>query len=80
MIRSWLRNESAQRSPVLDKADAALHQLDELIERLRHARHHPVRGLISDLVEYRHNVPYVTTLFEANEEMKSAAQHHINGG
>ncbi len=34
-----------------------------------------VRALLADIWAQRHNVPYVTTVFEANREMKAATDN-----
>lgn len=76
-IASWARslfNHHQPRATGLARAERALDESKKLIERMREASisGDPVRGIFADMWLERHNIPYVTTMFEANEEMKSA--------
>ena len=37
----------------------------------------PARALMADVWAQRHNVPYVTTMYEANQEMKSGLADRV---
>lgn len=56
----------------------AMAETGELIERMRKASASgdPIRGVMADLWFQRHNVPYVTTIFEANAEMSAAVSQN----
>jgi hypothetical protein len=55
----------------MSKFDEAMAESDNLIQTLRKAAEspHPVRCLLRDLWAFRHNTAYITTIYEANEEM-----------
>jgi hypothetical protein len=55
----------------MSKYEQAIAESDELIQRLREAASspHPVRCLLRDVWIFRNNIPYITTIYEANEEM-----------
>jgi hypothetical protein len=57
----------------MSKFDQAIAESDELIQTLREAAASPhvIRCLLRDIWYFRHNVPYVTTLYEANQEMSA---------
>ena len=82
MILSWLQSKIANhgRTAVLDKADVAMTSLDDMIDRLRKGTRHPVRSLVSDIIRNRDNIAYMTTVYEANAEMRSAVNQTANGG
>lgn len=74
MILAWLWPRSDSHSPrVLSMFDHAIRELDELASDIRGSARHPARGLIADIIEHRDNPHYLTTVFEANAEMKDAA-------
>jgi hypothetical protein len=64
----------------MSKYDQAIAESDSLIRFFREASQspHPVRCLLRDIWLYRHNTPYMTTLYEANQEM-IAPLMHTNG-
>jgi hypothetical protein len=55
----------------MTKYEQAMAESEFLIERFREAAHspHPARCLLRDIWFARNNTPYMTTLYEANEEM-----------
>lgn len=64
------------RKPADDGDRAFNHAMsisDELIEKMRAASSStdPVRAVMADLWQQRHNVPFVTTIYEAAQEVKS---------
>jgi hypothetical protein len=63
--------------PKTDKFEAAMKESGDLIQYFREASndHHPIRAMMADLWLQRHNVPFVTTTYEAMTEMKSAVQY-----
>lgn len=80
MILAWLWPRSDAAPPrALSRFDDALRELDELVSDIRGGARHPVHGLIADIIEHRDNAPYLTTLFEANAEMKDAADQIRKG-
>lgn len=68
-----VKRERPRATPAIDMALAAS---DDLIERMRSSTMSgdPVRGIMSNLWEQRHNVPYLTTMYEANAEMTAAIE------
>lgn len=59
----------------------ATEALDEVIElmRARAASKDPVRALMADIWLQRHNIPALTTIFEAAAEMKAATNQVPDG-
>jgi hypothetical protein len=75
-LASWARGllgivEDDRSAPKYARAVAAS---DDLIRRMRDssASGDPVRAVMADLWQQRHNVPYVTTVYEAVAEMSAA--------
>ncbi|CAN7372128.1 hypothetical protein LJR220_003315 [Bradyrhizobium sp. LjRoot220] len=65
-----------QRAPTNGHHDpyaAAMSISDELIDKMRAANGtmDTVRSLVTDILQRRHNVPVVTTIYEAVQEMKA---------
>jgi hypothetical protein len=58
-------------------SDRAFDETDSLIDRMREASQSKdaFRAVMADLWAQRHNIPYMTTMFEANAEMRSAVIH-----
>ena len=52
----------------------AMEVSDDLIFRMREASssNDPVRSVVVDILKRGHNIPFLTTVYEAVEEMKSA--------
>ncbi len=48
----------------------AMRVTDDFIFRMRQAHNHPVRSVVSDIISNADNVPFMTTVYEAVEEMK----------
>lgn len=65
-----------QRAPANghDRYETAMSISDELIGKMRAANGSmdAIRSLVTDILQRRHNVPVVTTVYEAVQEMKSA--------
>lgn len=80
-IARYLLPRRRRVRPPNRNVELALAATDELIERMRasSASNDPVRAIMANLWEQRHNVPYVTTIFEADAEMKSAVDSKRNG-
>lgn len=59
------------------KFEVAIRESDDLIRRFKEASEdpHPIRAMMADLWMQRHNVPYVTTVYEAGQELFSGAQY-----
>lgn len=57
----------------MNKYDQAIAETDDLIQKLRDGASspHPVRCLLRDIWLARHNIPYMTTMYETNQEMIS---------
>lgn len=55
-------------------AKAAMSVSSDLIHRMQDASasNDPVRALMADVWAQRQNMPYITTLYESNEEMQAA--------
>lgn len=66
----WFKINKA--SPALEKADNAIAMVDDLTNSMRaySAGNDPVKALMSDLWQHRNNVPFVTTIYEAIQEVK----------
>jgi hypothetical protein len=76
MIIFWIKSFRPCPAPQPNHVyDAAMVAVDDLIHRLQSSTRRPPRGVIADIVQHRANVPYMTTIFEANAEMKSAVGH-----
>lgn len=60
--------------------DIAIRASDELIETMRAARNGPVGMIAADLFKHRNNPHYITTIYEANAEMKSAVDMKRSNG
>ena len=64
-----------QRAPVNghDRYEAAMSSSSELIGRMRaiNGPHDTVRALITDILAKGQNVPFVTSIFETVQELKS---------
>lgn len=64
-----------------DARNAAFHRAmqasDDLIDRMRAASrsNDPIRAIMADLWAQRGNVPYVTTVFEATQEMNAPVSY-----
>jgi hypothetical protein len=65
----------------MSKFDQAMAESEDLIHKLQECAHHrhPIRCLLRDIWLYRDNIPYVTTLYEANEEMTSPLRQNGRG-
>ena len=48
----------------------AMKVTDDFIYQIRNASNHPVRSVVSDIMSHADNVPFMTTVYEAVEEMK----------
>ncbi len=48
----------------------AMRVTDDFISQIRQASNHPVRAVVSDIISHADNVPFMTTIYEAVEEMK----------
>jgi hypothetical protein len=62
-----------------DKYLRAMTESGDLLKKMREESrsNDPVRELMSDIWSQRHNVPYVTTIFEAAQEMNAPVQHQV---
>jgi len=56
----------------MSKADNAIAMVDDITNRMRSysAGPDPIKGLMSDLWQHRNNIPFVTTVYEAIQEVK----------
>lgn len=59
-----------------DRYDAAMAVSGELIDKMRGANGamDAVRELVTDILQRRHNVPIVTTIYETVQELKSGIE------
>lgn len=75
-ILDWLLRPRATTSGSV-MAQHAIAVSSDLIKQMqeRSLSNDPARSLLADIWAQRHNVPYITTIFEANQEMKEAAQY-----
>jgi hypothetical protein len=48
----------------------AMKVTDDFISQIRQASHSPVRSVVSDVISHGDNMPFMTTVYEAVEEMK----------
>lgn len=75
-IRDWLRSHLFVAPPTAGLAafDRATAASTDLRARMRAASNSndPIRGMLADLWLERHNIPYVTTIYEAHREMLGA--------
>lgn len=80
-IFNWFKRHTF--SPAVEKADTAIKMADELtVEMKRYSSgDDPIKSLISDLWRHRNNVPFVTTVYEAIQEVKpysgNGYTHHM---
>ncbi len=60
----------------------AMSLTEEVTVKMREtaASNDPVRALMADLWAQHHNVPFMTTVYEAVQEMKSATDQRPEGG
>lgn len=69
-----------QRAPANghDRYDAAMAISGELIADMRatNGSMDAVRSLVTDILQRRHNVPVVTTIYEAVQELKSGTDQN----
>lgn len=74
-----LGRHQRQEGSVLAKTAMAVS--DDLIKHMQAASrsNDPARALLADIWAQHHNVPYMTTMYEANAEMMSALQPGGNG-
>lgn len=61
------------------KFDLAMMASADLISCLKESGSSPVLSIFSDLWAERHNVPIITTMYEAAQEMLSPIRQSING-
>ena len=74
-----VRRRSAS-SEAQSSIDRAIDASDRLIEAMKNAKRDPVLGIVMNLLQHRHNTPYVTTVYQADAEMKSAMDaKRLNG-
>ena len=61
----------------MTKYEQAIAESESLINSLREASRssHPVRDLVRDIWNHRRNTPYITTIYEANQEMLAPLLH-----
>lgn len=59
----------------------AMRESDDLLARMRaaYASNDPVRQAMADLWAQRHNVPYVTSVFETVQEMNAPVARQVKG-
>ncbi len=48
----------------------AMKVTDDFISQIRQASNSPVRSVVSDIISHGDNMPFMTTVYEAVEEMK----------
>jgi hypothetical protein len=75
-ILDFFRGKGASPDRASDLYHKAISETDHFIEQLREesGQSEPVRELVADIWQYRRNVPVITTLYEANQEMMSAVK------
>lgn len=49
----------------------AMQESDDLLEQLGKRGNEPARQIVSDVLKNRNNIPYVTTAYEAIQEMNA---------
>lgn len=64
---------AVQSPPTESRVAVALRESDELLQKMRTAyqSNDPVRQAMADLWAQRHNVPYVTSVYETVQEMNA---------
>ena len=62
------------QSPGTAAYESAMRKSDDLIEKMEHASRSKdvVPAMMADIWLQRHNVPFITTVFESVREMKAA--------
>lgn len=65
----------------MGKFEQAMAESGDLIQRLRESAGdpNPIRCLLRDMWFARHNVPYMATMYEANQEMVSPLRMNGKG-
>lgn len=76
LARLFGRNDATAEQPQSRgdiEYEKAMQVSEDLIEKMRNASNSndPVRQLMADLFLQRHNIPFVTTIHETVQEMKS---------
>ena len=74
---SWLFSRRRQPSPGIAAATKAIEHNDRLLRKMQEDSRSnvPARALMADIWAQRHNVPFMTTMYESAREMKDATQY-----
>jgi hypothetical protein len=77
MLRPWQASERGAAA-----FDQAMRTSGDLIGRFKHASESddPIRAMFADMWLERHNVPYVTTMYQANQEMIQPLRQQSTSG
>ncbi len=76
-ILRWFK---PHKKPVaIERANVAIRMADELTQSMRSysSGNDPIKGLMADLWQHRNNVPFVTTVYEAIQEVKPPYEARI---
>ena len=65
--------------PGHDKYHLAMKSISDLSEKIQENRNHPTREMVADILSNRHNVPYITTVYEAVQEANAPIKQSLNG-
>ncbi len=71
--RLFMKLRPATASAGSEAATKAMKISDDLVQRMREhsASDDPARALLADIWSQRYNVPFMTTMYESAQEMKS---------
>lgn len=79
-ILGRLFSSARSELPSISRGDvayaAAMNESDEMLTRMRNASNSndPARAVMADLWQQRHNVPFLVTVVETVQEMKSGIE------
>ena len=77
---SWVLNW-INRCPASgdEKYHLAMKSISDLTDKIRENRDHPTREMVADILANRHNTPYITTIYEAVQEVNAPIKQSLNG-
>lgn len=74
--------EWMQRCPAPSdhKYHTAMQASGEILQRMSEGSNHPVNAMVADLIKNRHNAPYITTVYEALQEVNAPLKQRADQG
>ncbi len=62
-----------------EKYHLAMQSISDLSEKIQENKDDPAREMVADILANRHNIPYLTTVYEAVQEVNAPIKQSLNG-